>query len=207
MGKAPAGIGLLDEGNPWGWDWQSFGSPAYGDWPKALRDSLGKLKLDQTKVQEQVRRSLEEAGKAYDNALRSSSNATWAPAYKALRDFHRSKIDVDDNASVTVRSTGQKVKSIVKADESGTIVVVCNPKPRLTAHDKDGKLLFDGDVETPEQRAKVPPELWEKVEPLLDKVAPKVEEESEKELAPTRKQSSLDRRPPPPRRPPSPPTL
>ena len=38
--------------------------------------------------------------------------------------------DVDNNASVTVRSTGQQVKSIVKADDSGTIVVVSNPKPR-----------------------------------------------------------------------------
>ena len=79
-------------------------------------------------------------------------------------------LNVNNNASVTVRSTGQRVKSVVKADESGTIVLVCNPKPHLTAHDKDGKLVFDGEIDTPEQRAKVPPELWEKVEPLLDKV-------------------------------------
>jgi len=30
-------------------------------------------------------------------------------------------------------------------------------------------LLFDGEIETGEQRAKVPPDLWERVEPLIEK--------------------------------------
>ena len=59
------------------------------------------------------------------------------------------------------------------------------PSPDLTAHDKDGKLLFDGEIDTPEQRAKVPPELWEKVEPLLDKIAPRAEEEPDTERVPS----------------------
>jgi len=190
VGKAPAGISLLEDGTPWKGDLRQFRNlfppDAVRDYTKALRDSLGHLKFDQTKVQEEVRRSLEQARKAWQDALRYSSNAAAAPAFKALRELYRSGIDVDNNASVTVRSTGQRVKSIVKADESGTIVVVCNPKPRLTAHDKDGKLLFDGEIATPEQRAKVPPELWEKVEPLLDKIAPKAEEEPETESAPSK---------------------
>ena len=77
---------------------------------------------------------------------------------------------MNNNAAVTVRSTDQGVKSLVQADDSGTIVLVSNPKPHLTAHDKDGKLIFDGEVETADQRAKVPRDLWEKVEPLLDKM-------------------------------------
>ena len=92
---------------------------------------------------------------------------------------------MDDNASVTVRSNGQRVKSVVKSDDSGTIVIVSNPKPHLTAHDKDGKLMFDGEIDTPEQRAKVPPELWEKVAPLLDKATPRAEEEPKTEPAPS----------------------
>jgi hypothetical protein len=84
---------------------------------------------------------------------------------------------------------------VVKADESGTIVLVCNPKPHFTAHDKDGKLVFDGEIDTSEQRAKVPPELWEKVEPLLDKVAPQAEEEPETDPAPSKETSSFNPRP------------
>ncbi|MGH7972711.1 MAG: hypothetical protein ACREIC_28695, partial [Limisphaerales bacterium] len=50
------------------------------------------------------------------------------------------------------------------------IVLIANPKLYLTAHDKDGRLLFDGEVDTPEQKDKVPRDLWEKVEPLLGKM-------------------------------------
>ena len=31
--------------------------------------------------------------------------------------------------------------------------------------------VFDGEIDTPEQRAKVPPEVWQKAEPMLDKLA------------------------------------
>jgi len=51
-------------------------------------------------------------------------------------------------------------------------VIVATPNKRLTAHDKDGKLLFDGDIETPEQQQKVPAEVWEKVKPCSSKWAP-----------------------------------
>jgi hypothetical protein len=157
---------------------------------KAVKGALGNVKIDTAKVQEEVRRSVEQARKAWREAVRASSNADWAPAVKAYKEFLRSGIDVNNNASVTVRSTGQRAKSVVKADESGTIVLVSNPKPYLTAHDKDGKLLFDGEIDTPEQRAKVPPELWEKVEPLLDKVAPRAEEEPETDTVPSKGTSS-----------------
>jgi hypothetical protein len=174
---------------------------------QALRDSLGHLKNDQSKAAEEVRRGMEQARKAWKDAFRYSSNSAWAPAAKALKELQRSGVAVDNNASVTVRSTGQSVKSIVKADESGTFVLVSNPKPHLTAHDKDGKLLFDGEIDTPEQRAKVPPELWEKVEPLLDKVAPNAEDESEGKPAPPKRPSPRDNRPPTPMPPGRAPTL
>lgn len=145
---------------------------------KVYRDSMGRLKIDQGKVQEEVRRSVEQARKAWQDAVRHSTNAALGALSKALKEVQRSGLLADNSASVTVRSTGERVQSIVKADESGTMVIVSNPKPRLTAHDKDGKLLFDGEIDTPEQRAKVPPELWERVEPLLDKLAPQAEEDS-----------------------------
>jgi hypothetical protein len=200
VAKAPAGTGLLEDGRPWKESLQVYRNllppDAARDLPKTLRESLGTLKLDQFKVQEEVRRSLEQARKAYQEALRSSSNALAGPVAKVLKDLYRSRVDVDKNATVTVRNTGQKVKTMVKADDSGTIVIVCNPKPRLTAHDKEGKLLFDGEVDTPEQRAKVPPALWEKVEPLLDKADSKAEEEPETDPGPAKETSFLlERRP------------
>src|SRR5579859_7056504 len=161
----------------------------------ALRDSLGNLKFDQNKAQEEirrgmeeaskalqeidrkkiqdeVRRSLEEARKALQKATQEATNAAsaYGPALKNYQDFLKSFAAADNDASVTVRSTSQSVKSIVKSDDSGTIVIVSNPKLRLTAHDKDGKLLFDGEIETAEQQHDVPGDLWQRVEPLLDKM-------------------------------------
>jgi hypothetical protein len=194
LGKAPPGFGLLEDGEALKGDlaglrheFQAW--PLGGAWRDALnayRDQLGHFKIDQGKVQEEVRRSLEQARKATEDALSYSTNAFSEASAKALRELQRLGIMADTGSSVTVRSSGDKVRSIVKADESGTIVIVSNPKPRLTAHDKDGKLLFDGEIDTPEQRAKVPPELWEKVEPMLDKLAPKAEEEPGAKAAPPR---------------------
>ena len=181
LGKVPKGFSFLEDGHPLdgepGRFLLPFGSHTAGQQMKAFGDALGNVKIDTAKVQEEVRHSMEQARQALQEAWHATTNVAWAPAVKALKELSRAGIDVNNNASVTVRSTGQRVKSVVKADESGTIVLVSNPKPYLTAHDKDGKLLFDGEIDTPEQRAKVPPELWEKVEPLLDKVAPKAEEE------------------------------
>jgi len=73
------------------------------------------------------------------------------------------------------------VKSLVRSDESGTIVLLSNPNLHLTAHDKEGKLLFDGPIDSADERAKVPRELWERVEPLVDQMHPAVEEPEQKE--------------------------
>jgi hypothetical protein len=205
LGKAPAGFSRFEGGHPL--DGESgqfvlpFGLYDVGQQMKAAKGALDKVNVDTAKVQEQVRHSLEQARKAWQDSVSASSNVAWAPALKAYKELLRSGMNVNNNASVTVRSTGQRVKSVVKADESGTIVLVSNPKPYLTAHDKDGKLLFDGEIDTPEQRAKVPPELWEKVEPLLDKVAPQAEEEPETDPAPSKGPSSFNGRPPAPRPP------
>ena len=47
----------------------------------------------------------------------------------------------------------------MKTDDSGTIVIVAKPKLHPAAHDQDRKLLFDGEIESDEQRAKVPKEV------------------------------------------------
>ncbi len=215
LSKTPAGFDGLADGQAWSGDLsqlpRSFRNLPIGDairdQIKLYRDSFGHLRLDQKKVQEEVHRSMEQAAKAWGDALRQATNAASAAAAKALKELQRSGILVDNNASVTVRSSGDRVKSIVKADESGTLVIVSNPKPHLTAHDKDGKLLFDGEIDTAEQRSKVPPELWEKVEPLLDKVTPKAEEEPATQPAPSQGTSSRHDRAPAPATDPAAPTL
>jgi serine protease Do len=185
LAKAPPGYGLLEDGDAFRHDIFALTRPLrdvpmtqqYQEAMKVYRDQLGHIKIDQTKVQEEVRHSLDQARRAMEEALRYSTNVASDAASKALRELRRLGIAADTDSTVTVRSSRDKVRSVVKADDSGTYVIVSNPKPRLTAHDKDGKLLFDGEIDTPEQREKVPPEVWEKVEPMLDKLAPKAEDE------------------------------
>jgi len=150
----------------------------FRDQIKTFHESLGHVQIDQKKVQEEVRHSLEQARKAFQEAMRQSADAIeqLGPARKAFEKLLKSKIIDDTDATVTVRSTGKSTKSVVTADGSGTIVIVSNPKPHLTAHDKSGELLFDGEIDTPEQRDKVPRDLWNKVEPMLDKMGHDAEE-------------------------------
>jgi hypothetical protein len=122
--------------------------------------------------------------------MRQATNANMALG-PMLEDLARMGATVDNDASVTVRSTGRSAKSLVKADESGTITMVRNPKLYLTAHDKDGKLLFDGEIETSQQRDKVPRDLWNKVEPLLKKMAPEDQEQPRAKPDSSKETSSL----------------
>jgi hypothetical protein len=150
---------------------------------KTLKESLGSVQFDREKIQEEVRHSMEIAEKAIKDALREATNANsmLKPARKALEELQRSRVAVDNGATVTVRSSGKSARSLVKTDDSGAIVLVSNPKLHLTAHDKEGKLLFDGEIETPEQRAKVPRDLWGKVKPLLHKLESKDTDDAEPE--------------------------
>jgi hypothetical protein len=139
---------------------------------KALQESLRSLKVDQKQIQEEVRRSMAEARKALEAALRNTTNAASAlgPAAKALADIAGSGAVVDDSSSITVRRSGQSVKTLVKNDDAGSIVLVNQPRLHLTARDKQGRLLFDADIATAEEQSKVPPALWEKVKPLVEEL-------------------------------------
>jgi len=142
------------------------------DQMNSARDALGNIHIDQRKLQEDIRHGMEEARKSIRDALKNVTNTdpALAPVRKMLQDLVGSGVVVNNNASVTVRSSGKDVKSLVNTDDSGTIVLLSDPKLHLTAHDKDGNLLFDGEIETAEQRSTVPRKLWKRVEPLLDKM-------------------------------------
>lgn len=134
---------------------------------RALRDSMGNL-ANQREVQENIRQGMEQARKAIQDSMRNVTNVE--PLRRILENLDRSRVVVDDKANVVVRSSGKNVRSMVKSDDTGTIVLIRNPRLYLTAHDKDGKLVFDGPIETEDERGKVPPELWDRVEPLLDQM-------------------------------------
>jgi len=181
LGKTKGGFGLLklDEGKLQDGlrelQWQLREGPfqeKMRDLAHGLRESLGDLKVDQEKIGDEVRRSLEEAKRAVEEALREATNAkhALAPTEKALKEIEESKVLVDKHPSVVVRSTNKTVRSLVKVDDSGRLIIVATPELHLTAHDKDGKLLFDGPVDTQEQQDTIPRDLWERVQPLLDQI-------------------------------------
>ena len=142
---------------------------------------LGNFK-DDGELKESIRRGVDDARKVLRDALQNATNvdATLGPIRKALEEISRSKVVLDDKSSVIVRSADKGVKSLVKADDSGTIILLSHPKLHLTAHDKEGKLLFDGEIATDTERDAVPRELWQRVEPLLEKMEPTELEESGK---------------------------
>lgn len=159
-------------GNPEGMT--IVGGPETGqaDHMVILKKALEDAKIDQKRVQVEVRRSVDEARRAMGEALRTATNQdSLRQAKKELEALAKAGVFVANDARVTVRSMDKSTKSLVTTDDSGTIVLVANPKLRLTAHDQDGRLLFDGEVETKAQREKVPADLWKKVEPLMEKFA------------------------------------
>jgi hypothetical protein len=161
-------------------EWQGFQDKfrnAFGDTlheqMKNLRSSLNDLRIEKEQVQKEVRRSAEAARKTAEEALRGLNKdfKKFDPAGKVLEDLVDGKLGLSKDATVTINSSsGSSVRTMVKADDTGTYVIVANPRKRLTAHDDSGKLTFDGEIETSEQQATVPTEIWEKVEPMMSKM-------------------------------------
>jgi len=60
---------------------------------------------------------------------------------------------------------------VLQTDDTGTYVIEAGAKTHLTARDKAGKVLFEGEIDTPAERQKVPKEVWEKVKTMYDQVA------------------------------------
>lgn len=173
LGKT-SGMGALGEQG-----FRAFGEPfremplfGFREQMNGLRESLGNLKFDQERVQEEVKRSLNEAKRAVEEALRQAGQSKQAEVHaRALKELARSQARAGHQpGSVVVRSHANEVRSVVRSDDSGTMVIISNPKPRLTVHDKEGKLVFDGPISTTEERERVPKEVWERAEPMLDEM-------------------------------------
>jgi membrane-associated protease RseP (regulator of RpoE activity) len=128
--------------------------------------------LDKERLKIEIRQSVEDARKSVEEALKEAGQEK--KHAKMMEELARSGVLVDKQATVTVGSSGSAVKTMVRSDDAGTYVLVADPKLRLTVHDKQGKLLFDGEIESAKQKEKIPAEIQEKVKPLLEEMnAPK----------------------------------
>lgn len=138
---------------------------------REVHESLARAGVEHEKFREEVKRGLEQAHQSILEAVRNAPkpHREIARAARDIEELIRAAIGVEKNATVVVRNDRKSIRTMVKADDSGTYVVVATPAKRLTAHDKEGRLLFDGEIETPEQQEKVPKEVWDKVRPMLDK--------------------------------------
>jgi hypothetical protein len=144
LGKTKAGVSFFRDENSWQGDLRDL-HVQLENVPATVHAAMKKVheavgRMNEPNVRIHVMRSLEEAHKAIGEAVHGPAG---------------------------VHAKKKSVKTVVKTDDTGSLVIVANPKKRLTAHDQDGKLLFDGEIETEEQQARVPAEVWEKVKPML----------------------------------------
>jgi hypothetical protein len=138
-----------------------------------VKEALSNIHIDQKKLQEEINRSVQDARKGLQEALRHMTNAEGAlePARRVLEDLLKSRISIRPDAKVSITTRSQTVNSLVNTDDSGTYTIIASPQKHLTVHDRDGNLVFEGDIDTAEQQAKVPPDVWKKAEPMLDRLA------------------------------------
>jgi hypothetical protein len=103
---------------------------------------------------------------------------------KELEALARDGVDVEKDGTVIVRNKRNSTRTMVATDDNGTYILEAGAKTHLTARDKHGKLLFEGEIDTPAEQEKVPKEVWEKAKPMFDQIAapngnePKAEDKS-----------------------------
>jgi hypothetical protein len=136
---------------------------------RGMGDSLARAGMDKAKVNIEIQRTMEQARKAIQDSVRraSTDQKFLTIVDRKLEALARNGVDVDKDATVTVRKKRNSDRTIVQTDENGTLIIEAGAKKHLTARDKDGQLLFDGDIDTPEERERVPKAVWEKVQPFF----------------------------------------
>ncbi|HEV7926074.1 MAG TPA: PDZ domain-containing protein [Verrucomicrobiae bacterium] len=139
---------------------------------RGVRAALERVGLDRGQVNLEVKHTMEQTRKAIQDAVRNASTErrSLAAVDHKLEALARAGVDVDRDATVVVRSNHNSSRTIVQTDEDGSYIIEAGAKTRLTAHDKEGKLLFEGEIDTPAEREKVPKAVWEKVKPMLDQI-------------------------------------
>src|SRR5581483_3673780 len=137
------------------------------------KDQINALEHEMTEHnRHQIERAIEETRRALERAVRAHelSARDFDAAAHDMEQMAEAGVNVDNDATVVVQKDLKSGKTIVQTDDTGDYIIVAGPKRRLTAHDHAGKLLFDGEIETAAQQAKVPKAVWEKVKPMLDQL-------------------------------------
>jgi hypothetical protein len=129
--------------------------------------------LSKATLDTEIRRTMEQTRKAIRDAVRHASTAEQSSSDddQNLDSLAHDGVDVDRDATVIVRNRHNSNRTIVQTDDSGTYVIEAGAKTHLTARNKHGNVLFDGDIDTPAQRDHVPKEVWERAEPMYDQIA------------------------------------
>jgi hypothetical protein len=135
---------------------------------------MARASVDKAKIDRELKRTLEETRKAIQDAVRqaSSERQSLDSVNRELEALVRGGVDVDKDATVIVRDKRKSNRTMVQTDETGSYnIVEAGGKTHATARDKNGKLLFEGEIDTPAERQKVPKDVWEKLEPMFDEIS------------------------------------
>jgi hypothetical protein len=133
-----------------------------------MSETLSRARMDKVMVDTDINRTMEQTRKAIQDAVRRATVARVRLDHydKDLDDLAHDGVDVDKDATVIVRNKHNSSRMVLQTDDSGTYIIESGAKTHLTARDKHGKLVFDGDIDTAAEKEKVPKEIWEKVEPM-----------------------------------------
>src|ERR1041385_1665370 len=170
LGKTTERIGYMDGLN------KEF-KIELGDQMKGWHDALARTHYDKQSINTEVQRGMEEARKAIHEALTRNGSSAFVFGPDELQAFARGGVGLGSGTPVQVKKNAKSVRSIVKTDETGSYVIVANPKKRLTVHDKDGKMVFDGEIETEQQQEKIPEEVRSRTKEMLKELGPMEEEQ------------------------------
>jgi len=162
---------------------------------RGMKESLARAGLDKDQVNVEVKRTMEQTRKALRDAMRTATidRKSLTAVDRELEDLARDGVDVDKDATVTIRSKRDSSRTIVETDDNGSYIIVAGAKTHLTAHDQHGKLLFEGDIDTPAEQEKVPREVWEKAKPMFDQIAAPRGNEPREKIEPEHKPNSRNK--------------
>ena len=129
--------------------------------------------VDSAQINAQVRRAMADAERTVHDAMRQSQdkmgnlNQKLQDLNQKLGDFAAGGVNLSKDSTVVVKNDAGSVRTLVTKDDTGTYILVADPTKRLTVHDANNKLLFDGPVDSPADQKKVPSKVWKKVQPLI----------------------------------------
>ena len=153
---------LLGSGEDWDWNF---------DWDDGDKMKFDFQMPDMTSVRESVKAAVETAR---DQAERARDEAQRA-GDEARRAVSRLRIVTKDNGTTKSTKVDLGNATITFSDDKGELKLESrNGNKVLSAKDAQGKVLFEGPVNTDEERAKIPSEVRQRFEKLQQQELPEV---------------------------------